>query len=260
MKRNWLALVLLGSLAAAACGPGQVVVTAELEVPDPETEGATMMAPISSAEIQILPFDRDAVFDSLTQAFGSPEPPIPQELLDLQGQIAAAQDEWRAVETAWGAGRDRLQAINTQMEGLSRGEARYVALFREWQDVDAQVTRAEGAKDTAFRRFDELQRGYIQRADSMRLIRESWADEAFAAAGEVFSLKMRLTGREILADTTDAQGVAGPTPVPVGQWWVHARYELPFDELYWNIPITVERGDPMQIRLTRENAQVRPKL
>jgi len=260
MKRNWLALVLLGSLAVAACGPGQVVVTAEIEVPDPETEGATMMAPITSAEIQILPFDRDAVFDSLAQAFGTPEPPIPQALLDLQGQIAAAQDEWRAAEAAWGAGRDRLLAINDTLETLARGEARYVALYREWQDVDAQVSRAERAKDSAFRRFDELQRGYIQRADSMRIIRAQWADEAFAAAGDIFRVKMRETGKEVLADTTDAQGVAGPIAVPVGQWWVHARYELPFDELYWNIPITVERGDPMQIRLTRENAEVRPKL
>ena len=45
-----------------------------------------------------------------------------------------------------------------------------------------------------------------------------------------------------------------------GNWWVHARQELPYSELYWNVPISVETGDPLQVRLTRENAQVRPKL
>ncbi len=260
MKRRWLALVLLGSLAAAACGPGQVIVTAEIEVSDPEAEGATMMAPINGMEVQILPFDRDLVFDSLIAAFPTPEPPIPQELMELQDQIAAAQAEWRAAEATWITGRDRLQAILAEMEGLARGEAQYVALYREFQDLEGQVTRAERAKDAAFRRFDELQQGYIGQADSIRLIREQWEDEAFADVGEIFLTKLRESKRTILADTTDAQGVGGPIAVPVGQWWIHARYDLPFDELYWNIPITVERGDPLQVRLTRETAQIRPKL
>ncbi len=260
MKHSWLALLLFGSLAVSACGPGQVIVTAEIDVPDPENEGATMMAAITSAEIQFFPFDRDLVFDSLSGAFATPEPPIPEDLLALQDQIATAQEEWRTAEATWGTGRDRLQQINEEMGGLARGEARYAVLFREFQDVEAQVIRAERAKDEAFRRFDGLQQGYIQRADSMRIIRERWADEAFAAAGDVFARKARETGREILADTTNAEGIAGPIDVPVGQWWVHARYDLPFDELYWNIPITVGRGDPVQVRLTRETARVRPKL
>ena len=41
---------------------------------------------------------------------------------------------------------------------------------------------------------------------------------------------------------------------------MYARYELAYTELYWNVLITVESGDPMQVRLTRENAQERIKL
>jgi hypothetical protein len=260
MMRSWLALVVSASLATAACGPGQVVITAEIEVPDPETEGAVKMAPIGDLEVQFLPFDRDAVFDSLANAFGTPEPPIPEEILQAQEQIASAQDAWRAAEASWGAGRDRLQAITQEMQGLARGEARYVALYREFQDVEGQVARAERAKEAAFQTFTDLQAGYLQRADSMRLIRLQWEDEAFANAGMAFQAKLDETGKEVLADTTDAQGVAGPIQVPVGQWWVHARYQLPFDELYWNILITVQRGDPLQVRLARETAQLRPKL
>lgn len=61
-----------------------------------------------------------------------------------------------------------------------------------------------------------------------------------------------------VVDTTDANGIVRFRGLRSGDWWIHARYDLPFDELYWNVPIQVE-GE-MQIELTRENAQVRPKL
>jgi len=258
MRRSWLAVLLLGSTLTVACGQGQVVVSAEVEVPNPEGEGM-VVRPIADTEIQLIPFDRDLVFDSLSQAFPTPEPAIPADLLAAQEAIAVAQEEWRAAEETWGQGRARLQEITEEMEGLSRGEAQYVALFREFQDVEGRVARAERVKDDAFARFTELQEGYIQRADSMRLMREQWGDEAFAAAGDIFIMKTRESGREILSDTTDAAGMA-MFEAPPGQWWVHARHELPFSELYWNIPITVERGAPVQVSLSPATAQVRPKL
>lgn len=258
MRRSWLAVLLLGSTLTVACGQGQVIVSAEVEVPNPEGEGM-VVRPIADTEVQLLPFNRDLVFDSLAEAFPTPEPTIPEDLLEAQEAIAIAQEEWRAAEQTWGQGRARLQEITQEMEGLSRGEAQYVALFREFQDVEGAVSRAERVKDQAFARFTELQEGYIQRADSMRLVREQWGDEAFASAGDVFLMKLRESGREILTDTTDAAGMAG-FEVPPGQWWVYARNELPFSELYWNLPITVERGNPVQVSLNASTAEVRPKL
>ncbi len=259
MMRSRFAFVMLGALALAACGQGQVVVTAEMEVPNPDGEGM-VLRPIADTELQLIPFDRDAVFDSLAQAFPTPEPPIPEDLLAAQEAISAAQEEWRAAEAQWATRRDRLQAITDEMEGLSRGESRYVALFREFQDVESQLGRVERQKDQAFARFTELQEGYISRADSMRLIQEQWADEAFAPVNDVFALKLRGSGREIMFDTTDAAGAAAFTPVAKGQWWVHARHELPFSILYWNIPVTVDSNEPITIQLTPANAERRPKL
>ena len=45
-----------------------------------------------------------------------------------------------------------------------------------------------------------------------------------------------------------------------GRWWVHARWELPYRELYWNEPIEVEGGEPFTLTLSRQNAEVRPKF
>jgi hypothetical protein len=257
MKSRWLFLTLVGSLVVAGCGPGQVAVTAEIDVPDPETEGATISRPIADMEVQLIPFDRDAVFDSLEAAFGTPEPEIPEDLLAAQAEIEAAEAEWQAAETTWGNGRDRLLAITEEMEPLSPAEGRYAVLFREFQDWESRVAAAERTKDRAFQRFTQLQEGYIQRRDSMRLVQEQWADEAFASYFEVAGAKIQETGQDFVFDTTDAQGYA-LIDVPPGSWWVYAYYEKAYSELYWNLPITVERGDPLQVRLNAGTAVERP--
>ena len=258
MRRSWFSLILLAPLFVA-CGPGQVAVTAEIDVPDPDNVGAMVTRSLAELEIQVLPFDRDAVFDSLTGAASTPEPQIPAELLAAQEEIAAAQAEWTASEAAWGAGRARQQEILDEMEPLNPAEGAYIALFREFQDAEAQVARAERVKDQAFNRFDALQLGYIARRDSMRFILDDWADQAYAGTFEVFTIKAKETGQEMLADTTNAEGYV-LIDVPPGEWWINAFFGEAYSELYWNLPITVVRGDPIQVRLTRETAQVRPIL
>ena len=259
MRRSWLFLILIGPLFVAACGPGEVAVTAEIDVPDPAVEGATAVRPVADTEIQVIPFDRDEVFRTLAAESPTPEPEIPADLLTTRDEIAAAQTEWNASEARWGAGRARLQEIYDEMQPLNQAEARYITLFREYQDVEAQVGRAERVKDQAFERFTDLQAGYIQRRDSMNFIRDQWADEAFAPAFDLFALKATESGQDVIVDTTDAEGYV-LIEVPPGQWWVHAYYEEAYQELYWNLPITVERGDPVQVRLTRETAEARPIL
>jgi len=259
MRRSLpLALGLL--IATAACGPAEVVVTVEMEVPNPDGEG-TIRRVLSDVEVQLIPFDRDQVFDSMTTAYGTPEPPVPQELIDRREEVRAAQEAWDEATRRWSTIRDTLQKLSDAMEQYSRGEARYVALFREWQDWDSQYGNAENAVDRTFAIFDSLQQGTIRESDSMRVLQDNWADDAFAGVGTVFIAKQRATGLDWAVDTTDASGVArGNLVVKPGTYWVHARYELPYTELYWNEQITVERGEPMIVVLNEENAEERIKL
>lgn len=247
-------------LASTACGPAEVVVTIEIESPNPEGEG-TIVRPLSDIEVQLIPFDRDAVFDSLTTAYGTPEPDIPQDLIDRREDVQAAQGDWDEATRRWSTIRDTLQKLTDAMEQYSRGEARYVALFREWQDWEAQLGDAEQTRDQTFAVFDSLQQGTIRESDSIRIMQQNWADDAFVGISDVFVAKERESGLDWAIDTTDASGVArGNLMVKPGTYWVHARYELPYTELYWNHMITVEGGEPMTVRLTRENAEERIKL
>ena len=246
-------------LAAGACGPAEVVVSVEIEVPTPE--GGTQQLALSDVEVQLLPFDRDAIFDSLTQAFPEPEPDVPEELIEAREEVQAAQAEWDAAQRRWSLLRDTLQALSSALEQYNRGEAQYALLFREFQDFDSELAGAERQMDQAFARFDSLQRGTIRASDSIRIMQDNWADEAFAEIGEVYRAKQLESGLPIAVDTTDASGVARENfRVPPGQYWVYARYPMTYTELYWNVPITVERGDPVQVTLTRANAEERLRL
>lgn len=260
MRRRTLPFAMGLLLAAVACGPAEVVVTMEIETPNPEGEGTTTRT-LSDIEVQLLPYDRDQVFDSVSAAFGTPEPPIPSDLVAAREEVQRAQQEWDQNQRRWNILRDTLQTLTSAMEQFSRGEARYVALFREWQDFDAELGRVERQMNASFDRFDQLQRGTIRASDSVRILRDNWADEAFQDVGQIFLAKQRETGLDIAVDTTDASGVArGNLAVKPGQYWVYARYDLGYTELYWNVPITVERGDPVMVQLTRANAEERPKL
>jgi hypothetical protein len=243
-------------LAAGACSPAEVVVTVEIEAPS----GGGRLA-LSNVEVQLLPFDRDAVFDSLTRTFPEPEPEVPQELLAAREQVQAAQAEWDASQRRWSLVRDTLQALSSTLEQYSRGEARYLLLYREFQEFDSQLSGLERQMNQSFARFDSLQRGTIRASDSIRILQDNWADDAYADIGQIFRAKQQASGLQAAADTTDASGVArGNFRVRPGQYWVYARYPMTYTELYWNVPITVERGDPVQVILTRANAEERIRL
>ena len=260
MRCRFLLLSLSLLITASACGPAEVVVTMEIDVANPDGEGM-VTRPLSDIEVQLLPYDRDAVFDSMSNAFNTPEPPIPEELITERGRVQEAQQEWQNNQNRWNLIRDTLQKLTTALEQYNRGEATYVVLFREWNDFDGELGNVERQMNRSFENFTSLQEGTIEASNTIRMMRDNWGDEAFAGAGEVFLTKLRASGLDAVADTTDASGIARQNlQVKPGQYWIHARYELTYTELYWNIPIEVIRGDPAQVSLSRANAEERIKL
>jgi len=258
--RRTLPYVLALLLGAGACGPAQVVVLIEIEVDDPSGNGMVSQ-PLSDIEVRLVPYDRDAVFDSMTAAYSTPEPEVPEALLAARADVQAAQERWDDAQRRWAILRDTLQRITATLEGLPRTDAQYIMLFREYNEFDTEYAAVERQVETAFARFDSLQQGTIRSSDSVRILQENWADDAFAEVSDVFRLKQSASGLDLAVDTTDASGVARTNlRVRPGRYWVSARYELTYSELYWNVPITVERGDPIEVRLTRQNAEERLRL
>jgi hypothetical protein len=257
MKRFLVLVAILVPLVAAGCGRPQVVAEAAL------LDGATgERHALGDLPVRLLPYDRDAIFDSLEAAYPEPEPPIPAEIAQAQQEVQRAQADWRAAEDRWATLRDELRTLSDQlrqMEGQGlRGTPQYRQLFERYDPVERQEQQARQQSEQAFARFDQLQQQTLAAADSIRIQREMWADQAFADFGRVVAQKLRDSGREELADTTNAQGIAR-FRVPSGQWWLYARYTLPYEELYWNVPLEVT-GDSTHVSLNRDNADVRPIL
>ena len=257
MKRVLVMLFALAPLALSACSDPQVVIEASFA-----EEGAAERRTLADVPVRLLPYDRDAIFDSLEAAYGEPEPPIPPEVLQQQQVVQAAQAEWREAEVRWTTVRDSLRTLSDglqrmQEQGL-RGTPQYQQAFQQFGRLDDEEDRVKAAMDQAFARFDQLQRSALTQADSIRVARDAWAERAFSDFDQVVADRLRATGNEEVVDTTDANGIAR-IRVPAGRWWVYARYTLPFQELYWNIPVEAS-GDSTGVVLNEQNAEVRPVL
>jgi hypothetical protein len=246
--------LLAGGLLLGACGGNPVTVQVALGGDDPSDA-----RPMSRLEVRLLPYDRDAIFDSLEAAHATPQPEVPADLLQLQEQIAQAQTEWQRAEAQWIAVRDSLRRISETMRGLSRAQPQYVVLFRAFQQLEPQEQALQRSSREAFQRFEQLQGTYAAQTEEVRMRRQQWGDEAFADVDRVLAQRIRELGREPLVDTTNASGVVTFRP-RTGQWWVHARVPGSYDEYYWNLPVQVQRGEPVELRLNEQNAEVRPRL
>lgn len=259
MNRSKLTLSALAlAFLLPACGPGEAVVTVEVDMLNAET-GEREPRAIADLPVEFLPYDRDAIFDSLEAVAPSPEPMLPEALVIARDSIAAARIEWQDGEARWLALRDRMQEILNEMEDYLPAEPTYRVLFAEFNTAEGEVVRAERTKDAAFARFERLQQATFSEMEAFNVRVQAWEEEAFADWSTIVTARLRSLGLDEMADTTDATGIARLAPAPA-QWWVYARLPVATDELYWNVPVTIERGVPVEVRLNRANAEVRPIL
>jgi hypothetical protein len=250
-----LAAAVVGA-TSAACGGADVAVMVRLQGVEAEGEGI----PLSALQVRLLPFDRDALFDSLAQAYPQPEPQIPDTIFQLQQAVIEQQREWQRAQVRWGTLRDSLQVLSNRMQGMPRGSGEYLVLFRDFNDLDREVSQLERRSNEAFQSFTTLQSRLTTEAREITLQRELWADEAFAPADSIVRARLDERGGAEQVDTTNAQGVARFRNVRSGRWWIYTRFDRQFDELYWNVPIEVDRGEDVQMILSEENAEARQKL
>lgn len=222
MKRSTsLATALLVSLAA--CSQPEVVIEAAV----PPTAGAAP-GPVAGLPVRLLPYDRDAIIDSLTKEYGKPEPSIPPDL-------AAQRDSLRALEAVW-----------RQASGAQAGR------------LDGGPTGVKPPSPELRSRIEALRRTVEARLDSLRSERQRWAAAALEGFDEVARRRSEREDRSEVADTTDAAGAA-TFHVDEGRWWVYARYALPDEELYWNFPVEIKEKST-RVRLEEANAKKRPVM
>jgi len=190
----------------------------------------------------------------LAQQAPEPEPLPPQDLVDLRDSVSVAQERWRETEGSWNDIRSELQSLSQRMEGMNRSSTEYFRLYRRFDDLEGQLWRLDREKQRYFDAYTELQRAYGTRADSFTAVLAAWEDIAFERYVELVDSLVEARG-ETLYDTTEAGWAY--FQVPRGGWWIYTRFELPFEELYWNVPYRSSGGADTLI-LDGSNAEVRP--
>ncbi len=250
MNKHWV-LALAACVVFTACSRSTQLAIRAVS----EGQGETEMG-LAQLQIRLLPYDRDSLFAALTAQYGEPEPQPPADLLSLRDSISVAQERWRTAEADWNEQRSELEALSERMKAMSRTSREYAQAFRRFDQLDGQLRRLDREKTRFFERFTELQSAYRAKADSFNAVVLGWGDEAFETFNEIVDSLLEARGVEELYDTTDASGWAYVV-VPRGQWWAHTRYELPFEELYWNVPYRSDGGADTLV-LNKSNAELRP--
>lgn len=253
IKRGWSLLLCVAAWSACSRS-GDLVVHAGFG-----RDAAGAPAGIDKLVIDLLPYDRDSIFEALARRADTPEPQIPADLLALRDSLAGARQLWTDAESQWNAVRDELLKLSENMKTMNRRSREYLQAFGRFTDLENQERALSRAKDQAFGQYERLQKRYSARADSIKIVRFNWEDEAFARYGEITDSLLKARGRQVYTDTTSGGGYA-VFRVAAGRWYVYTRYELPFQEIYVNIPVRVEAGRTDTLRLTRDAAELRPLL
>lgn len=232
-------------LVAAACGSS---VTVEVT-----SEGADGPQPQANLPLQFLPFDRDSVFDALDQQAATPPPEMSAELKTAWEQVAALQEDWRTKEAAWGDARDELRTVREALDGVDSRDPGYRRQYDRFNELEGVERRLDGERKAAFEAFTAAQGDVTARVDSFRVVRENWAEEAYAG---YYDIEVQLLGGgEVVEDTTGAQGTA-TVRLPGGDWWVTTRGPVAAGEMYWNVKVP----DADTVRLDASNGELRARL
>jgi hypothetical protein len=184
------------------------------------------------------------------------ETPAPEMSGDLEAaseRVANLQAEWREAETDWSGARDSLRALRDRLDQIDARDPEYRRLYDQFGQLEGRERQLDRARKAAFDSFTTAQNQVSARLDSFRVVREAWAEEAYAGYYDIET--ELLGGQEILQDTTNAQGLA-TVGLPGGDWWVTTRSPVAQGEMYWNVKVP----DVDTLRLDPSNGELRPRL
>jgi hypothetical protein len=202
MKQATLAILVL----ATACGGTDLIVEARVASAGGEA------APIGNLEVQLLPYDRDAIFSEFESRASEPEPEIPDSIVQIQQAMAEAQDEWQQAESRWNVVRDSLKTLSDRLDGMNRTSGDYRVVFNAFNDLEGEEGRLRRQSEQAFQRFSGLQTQVNSVAEEIKIRREEWASEAFMGVESAIETAVEESGREEAFDTTSAAGLAAFAP------------------------------------------------
>lgn len=220
-------------------------------------------APLRQLDIVALPFNPQALLDSLASAAPKPRPAFTELESRLQRYQPSERDTVpdprgvQATATAL-ATRDSVLRLSATLRRMDRTAPGYREAYARFRDLYARYSAREAARENAVRKTESGDRRLAdvasRAADSLRV----WERVAYREFPRLALERAAATGRGVQRITTDSGGLATLALVG-GAWWLSARLpdpSNPFLEYRWDVPLTAA-GLPFGIPLTPANAEVR---
>lgn len=224
------------TLGLLACSSSDFHIEVSVRYPDD--------TPLTGLEVTALPFDRDAIRDSLAAASEVPRPQFPELEVELAEYTPPDISGFDDSAVPWQVIHDSVQQLADSLMGVGTSRsptyARAYARLREQYRRLAESTADRNASIRArFGEYTDLANRAALAADILR----AWEGTAFAGFPELADSAMSTVGRGIHNAETDSDGNAFFSLEP-GKWWIVASCvhpQNPFKKYYWNVPVVVGR-------------------
>lgn len=244
--RRLLPILLVSSLAA--CVEGDLSVRLSLHQEE-----------LRGVQVAAIPFDPDAILDSLAETAIDPSPTF-SALEEALFAFEPSDDTALAtINEPWLALRDSVAALSESLQAMDRADPAYAVAYEQFRVLYAEFTRRTAQRDRELSALDgnavKLARWAQAAADTLR----TWERIVYAAYDSLASAALTASGREAHTFTTEANGEAHVTLEP-GMWWLVVRRgdtANPFLEYYWNVPVQVNGLVPTVLPLTESHARLR---
>jgi len=244
--RRLLPILLVSSLAA--CAEGDLAV--RLSLHDEELRGVQVAA---------IPFDPDAILDSLAGTANDPSPTFKALEAALFAFEPSDDAALAAINEPWLDLRDSVAALSESLQAMDRADPAYAVAYEEFRALYAEFTRKTAQRGRELSALDgnavKLARWAQAAADTLR----TWERIVYAAYDSLAAAALTASGRDAHTLTTETHGEAHVTLEP-GMWWLVVRRadtENPFLEYYWNVPVQVNGLVPTVLTLTEHHALLR---
>ncbi len=224
---------LIAGLLTTGCGGGAspVLVRASME------HGES----IAGLEITALPFDAEAILDSLAADSPIPKPRFPRLEKELAAYLSPEDDRLAEASRPWLALHDSVSRLADSLNGMDRRGATYARMYARFRRLYARLQQRATERDRA---LEELRGEDVTLARRAQAASESvrvWERDAYSSYPDVAAEALDRRGQDAVRATADEDGVVH-IELPPGDWWIVARWpdqENPFQEYYWNVPLTV---------------------
>ena len=215
-----------------------------------------VLLPGEPMTVVVLPYNPEAIRDSLSKVYGTPAPTFPELEAAFRAWQAPELSDSGPVFVAWRATRDSVQRLADSLRARDRRSEGYGAAYGRFRALYQRFAERTAARDALYRgataRARELALAAGQAADSLR----RWEAVAWAGFDSAAALAYTAAGRDsVVLVALDGEPLA--LTLPAGHWWIAARTRVdgnPFLEHHWYLGL-VAAGFGFRLPLDHRTAQ-----